>query len=180
MLSNLLNNPQSVRTLNYGSGNPIRTSLNSPQLNIGGNPLEMLDPSKDHNQQQNFYPKEIEEEVEKCIQSLFKANPNAPSLKVDDFVSLLAKLKDSQDKKDNDFYNYALNYIIDANSCLYRLDEMQFLTMSNIWGSLIDRNILSAPLLSQVLKLLLQMMSKSINTRFCIFGIKVLDRCKTR
>ncbi len=185
VLNSLLNSQQqTARTLNYGGTNPIRSSLNSPQLNVAGNPLDILDPTKDHTQQQaGFYPKEIEEEVEKYIQGLFKPspnNPNVPSISVDDFINLLAKLKDSQDKKDKDFFNYALNYIIDANSCLYKLDDMQFHTMSNIWGGLIDRYILSSVPLSSMFKLLLQMMSKPINTRYCIFGIKVLDRCKHR
>ena len=44
------------------------------------------------------YSKEIEDEVDKCIQGLFKANN--PTLSVDEFISILAKFKDSQDKKD--------------------------------------------------------------------------------
>jgi hypothetical protein len=183
MLNNLLNNQQSSRSaLNYAGANQMRSSLNSPQLNVGGAPqLDMLgvvDQTKDPNA--SYFPKEIEEEVEKCIQGLFKSNSNAPQLSVDDFVTLLSKLKDSPDKKDKDFYNYALKYIVDANSCLYALDEMQFHTMANIWSALIDRNILSTQLLSQVLKLLLQMMSKQNTTRYYFFAFRVLDKCKHR
>lgn len=193
VLSSLLSNQQSVRPLNYGAGNPIRSSLNSPQLNLNNpqNPMELLEQTKQQQQQQqdqyasggNFFSKEIEEEVEKCIQGLFnKANTNTPGLSVDDFVSIMQKFKDSQEKKDKDFYNYALKYIMDDNISfmLYQLDEMQFHIMSNIWGALIDRNILSPQMLSYCLKILHSMMSKSVPSKHYLFAIKVLDRCKNR
>ena len=62
--------------------------MNSPQLANSG--VETMDPAQ--------YSKEIEDEVDKCIQGLFKANN--PTLSVDEFISILAKFKDSQDKKD--------------------------------------------------------------------------------
>ena len=52
--------------------------------------------------------------------------------------------------------------------------------MSNVWGSLIDRGILSTQTLSYCLKLLLQMLSKSVHSRYYFFAVKVLDRCKGR
>ena len=104
VLNNLLNNPQTVRTLNYGAANPtsLRSSLNSPQLNVVASmDNNMLDKDNQQQQQQqqqqssnnnnnNFFPKEIEDEVDKCIQSLFKptssgGGPNsAPNLSVDE------------------------------------------------------------------------------------------------
>jgi len=122
------------------------------------------------------YSKEIEEDVEKCIQSLFKLN----SLSAEDFISILSKLKDSQDKKDKDFYSSALKYIIDVNNCLSDLDEMQFHTMSTVWGLMIDREVISNQTLSYCLKLLVQMLSKPATSRYYRFGIDVLDRCKSR
>ena len=79
-----------------------------------------------------------------------------------------------------DFYNYALKYIIDGNTCLSELDEMQFHTMSTVWGLLIDRDVLSNQMLSYCLKLLVQMLSKPATSRYYRFGIDVIERCKTR
>ncbi len=73
-----------------------------------------------------------------------------------------------------------MKYIIDGNTCLAELDEMQFHTMSTVWGYLIDREILSSQMLTYCLKLLAQMFSKPITSRYYRFGIDVLDRCKTR
>lgn len=192
VLNNLLNNPNSsVRSqLNFGAGNgasgaanPVRSSLNSPQLPAG---MEgMLDPAtvaalgSSTSSSAGGYPKEIEEEVEKCIQSLFKAG-SAPSLGVDDFVNLLVRLKDSNDKKDKDFYSYALQYILDANSCINRLDDMQLNIMSSIWGLLIDKNVLPTNLLSQILRQLSSMINKPNSMKYFVFAVRVLDKCKTR
>ena len=52
--------------------------------------------------------------------------------------------------------------------------------MATVWGNLIDRGILSAQMLSYCYKLILQMLSKSVHSRYYFFGVKVLDRCKTR
>ena len=193
VLNNLLNNPNSsVRSqLNFGSAsgagngasgsaNPVRSSLNSPQLPAG---MEgMLDPATVAalgSSSGGGYPKEIEEEVEKCIQSLFKAS-GVPSLGVDDFVNLLVRLKDSTDKKDKDFYSYALQYILDANSCINRLDDTQLSIMSNIWGLLIDKNVLPGNLLSQILRQLSNMINKPSGMKYFVFAVRVLDKCKTR
>ncbi|CAF0914580.1 unnamed protein product [Brachionus calyciflorus] len=167
VLNTLLNNPN--RNMNYTNPNPIRSSLNSPQLNLTNQDVELL------------YTKEIEDEVDKCIQGLFKtSNSGLPGLSVEDFVGLLSKLKDSQDKKDKDFYSYALKYIIDGNTCLNQLDEMQFNTMSNVWGALIERNILNSPMLNSCLRLLIQMFNKPTTSKYYLFVLKVLDRCKYR
>jgi CCR4-NOT transcription complex subunit 1 len=166
-LNNLLNSQQVRSSVTYSNPTTAgRSSLNSPQL-----------PNNNESSDSN-YSKEIEDEVDKCIQGLFKTNN--PTLPAEDFISILARLKDSQEKKDKDFYNYALKYIIDGNTCLNDLNEMQFNTMASVWGGLIDRGILSAQMLSYCYKLLLQMLSKSPHSRYHIFGIKVLDRCKTR
>ena len=164
VINSLLNN----RGLNYNPAAAmaaLRSSLNSPQLPVQPGGLDQSD---------QLYSKEIEEEVDKCIQNLFKTS------NVEEFAAILSKCKDSQEKKDKDFYTYALKYIIEGNSCLYGLDEMQFHTMSSVWGILIERNILSTQMLSICLKLLLQMLSKSVNSKYYLFGIKVLDRCKIR
>ncbi|RNA24401.1 CCR4-NOT transcription complex subunit 1 isoform X6, partial [Brachionus plicatilis] len=168
MITSLLNNQN--RNINYSSTNPVRSSLNSPQLNMTGQ-------EADH-----FYAKEIEEEVDKCIQSLFKTSTGLPSLSVDDFVNLLAKLKDSQEKKDKDFYTNALKYIlIDLNINMNQLDEMQFHILSSVWGAVIERNILNQAMLNNCLKVLIQMMSKSNSTsKSFLFVLKVLDRCRSR
>lgn len=143
--------------------------LNSPQIN--------LQPGSSNQPQSDLqYSKEIEEDVEKCIQGLFKLN----SLSAEDFINILSKLKDSQDKKDKDFYTSALKYIIDVNNCLSDLDEMQFYTMSTVWGLMIDRDVVSNQTLSYCLKLLVQMLSKPASSRYYRFGIDVLDRCKNR
>jgi hypothetical protein len=173
--------------------------VNSPQLHN-----DVIDSA---NQQSLSYPKEIEDEVEKFIQRLFnKSLPLSSSLSVDDFCDILARLKESHDKKEKvkqlcrpsciwkipknkqansyflqkDFYNYALKYLIDGNTCLYSLDDMQFHTMSVLWGVMIDRGILSHLVLGYCLKLLLQMLNKPTNTKYYFFSVKVLDRCKSR
>lgn len=69
--------------------------------------LELKDQQQLQQQQQQqqhtaYYSKEIEEEVDKCIQGLFGKSGGAggnAQLSVEDFVSILNKLKDSQDKK---------------------------------------------------------------------------------
>ena len=189
VFNSLFGNQAAVRSLNYGnnqtgsaSGAPtMRSSLNSPQLNLAQTSLDLLEIGKSAADQQlqlqhsDYYSKEIEEEVNKCIQSVFKS-----VISVDDFASILFKLKDSQDKKDKDFYTYALKYIIEGNTCLFQLDEMQFHTMSNIWGALIERNVLSPPMLSYCLKILHSMINKPISSKNFLFVAKVLDRCKTR
>ncbi len=73
-----------------------------------------------------------------------------------------------------------MKYIIEGNTCLSELDEMQFHTMSTVWGLLIDRDVLSHQMLGYCLKLLVQMLSKPITTRYYRFGIDVIDRCKMR
>jgi hypothetical protein len=84
--------------------NPIRSSLHSPLANAGDMASTGLN-SAGEQQGHGLYPKEIEDEVDKCIHSLFKTNTgNTPSLSVDDFVSILNKLKDSQEKKDKVCY----------------------------------------------------------------------------
>ena len=197
VLNSLFNNPAAVRSLNYanptgtgqtGAAGPAmqRSSLNSPQLNLGQttNPLDLLELGKSSSsstttnsgdQHPDYYSKEIEEEVNKCIQSVFKSG-----ISVDDFASILFKLKDSQDKKDKDFYSYALKYIIEGNTCLFQLDELQLQTMSNIWGALIERNVLTPQMLSYCLKILHNMLSKPMNNKNFFFVAKVLDRCKSR
>ena len=170
MINSLLTNQS--RNINYSSTNPIRSSLNSPQLNMTGQ-------EADH-----FYPREFEDEVEKCIQSLFRTGTGTglSSLSVDDFVGLLAKLKDSQEKKDKDFYTSALKWIlVDLNINMNQLDEMQFNILSNVWGSLIERNVLNATMLNNCLKVLIQMINKSSNgSKSFLFVLKVLDRCRQR
>lgn len=158
-----------ISSLQSSTLQPGLSRLNSPQINL--NPSNQFD-NKDTIQ----YSKEIEEDVEKCIQGLFKLN----SLSPEDFINILSKLKDSQDKKDKDFYTSALKYIIDVNNCLSDLDEMQFHTMSTVWGLMIDRDVLSNQTLSYCLKLLVQMLSKPITSRYYRFGIDVIDRCKNR
>lgn len=164
-LSNLLAN-QSFRISNYTTG--LIRPISSPQ-------------SESIDQISQVYSKELEEEVEKCIMRLFKPIPLTQSLSVDDFADILAKCKDSHDKKEKDFYAYALKYLIDGNSflCNFFTDDIQFHTLANLWGILIDRVILNNNMLANCLKLLLQMLSKSTNAKY-IFAIKVLDRCKNR
>jgi len=170
VITNLINN-QSIRPINFPNATvaAMRSGLNSPQINQ----LEVASST-------SLYSKELEEDVDKCIQGLFKTNSSAPSLTVDEFISILAKMKDSPEKKDKEFYNYALKYIIDGNSCLAELDEMQFHTMSTVWGYLIDRDILTQSMLVYCLKLLVSLLKQSITSRFYRFGIDVLDRCKNR
>ena len=74
-----------VASMQTTSLQPGLSRLNSPQIN--------LQPGSAQSELQ--YSKEIEEDVEKCIQGLFKLN----SLSAEDFINILSKLKDSQDKK---------------------------------------------------------------------------------
>ncbi len=170
VLSSLLGN-QAVRPLNYPT-HQMRSSLNSPQLNTMNSGVE--NEMKEH----GMYSKELEEEVEKFIQGIFKSSN--PNMSVDEFVNILAKLKDSQDKKEKEFYNYSLKHIIEGNTNLFELEEMQFHTMSLLWGAIIDKNILLPNMLSNMLKLILQMLTKPVNSRFYVFAIKVIDRFKNR
>lgn len=174
ILSNNLDQSK-INVLNTMFTNRMR-ALQSPQINPN-NPLTANEALLANMSEANF-SKEIEEEVEKCIQRVFK--PNLPnSLSVDEFAEILGKMKDSMEKKEKEFYNYALKYIIDTN-CIVALDDMQFSIMANIWGVLIDRNILSNQVLVTCLRLLLQMITKSTNPRFFLFCCRVLDRCKNR
>ena len=176
VLNSLINQPG--RSISYGQQQqqqqqqqqPVQSNLrlNSPQI------------ASDMSGSGGDYSKEIEEEVEKCIQGLFKSTPGGQGLSVDEFISILAKFKESPEKKDKDFYNYALKYIIEGVSCLYGLDEMQFHIMSTVWGLLVDRDVLSSQMLNNCLKMLIQLMSKSIDSRFYIFALKVLDMCKNK
>lgn len=61
---------------------PSISRLNSPQINL--NPGNQFTDNKDTIQ----YSKEIEEDVEKCIQGLFKLN----SLSAEDFINILSKV----------------------------------------------------------------------------------------
>lgn len=73
-----LSQPASMNSSSLQSG---LSRLNSPQINLNpGNQYE----SKDTMQ----YSKEIEEDVEKCIQGLFKLN----SLSAEDFINILSKV----------------------------------------------------------------------------------------
>ena len=72
-------------------------ALQSPQINPN-NPLTATEALL-ANMSESNYSKEIEDEVEKCIQRVFK--PNLPnSLSVDEFVEILGKFKDSPEKKE--------------------------------------------------------------------------------
>ena len=67
------------------------------------------------NKESLTYSKELEEDVDKCIQGLFKSSStNSPSLTVEEFISILSKLQDSQDKKDK-------------VSCLFKVQEQNLL-----------------------------------------------------
>lgn len=176
MLNNLINNPLGMRPPNTPA-----TNGSSPYNNIAGNSgYGSTNAPGSTNDTASYlstsYQKEIEIEVENCIQRLFKG----ASLTVEEFATYLLRCKESGDQREKDFYAYSLKFLIDGNTCLYSLDEAQFHTMAKAWGVLIDRGILSNQILNYCFKILLGMLNKSINTKNFYFVCKVLDYCKNR
>lgn len=82
LLSQLSSSGVPTMPLASSSLQPSISRLNSPQINL--NPGNQFTDNKDTIQ----YSKEIEEDVEKCIQGLFKLN----SLSAEDFINILSKV----------------------------------------------------------------------------------------
>ncbi|XP_043271972.1 CCR4-NOT transcription complex subunit 1-like [Venturia canescens] len=122
---------------------------------------------------------DIENEANSYFQRIYN-NPPQPTLSIDEILDVMIKLRESKAERENKIFNCMLRNLFGEYQYFPRYPKKALHITAQLFGGIIERNVISAQALGCALQIVLDALKKPKNSKVHYFGITALDCFKTR
>jgi len=125
------------------------------------------------------FSKEVEDRANMYFQQIYN-QPPSPTMTIDEVLAMLKNFKDSNDKMNRDVFACMLGNLFEEYRFFHQYPERELQITAQLFGGIIDQNIVTYMTLGKALKYILEALRKPPNTSMHLFGIASLERFKAR
>ncbi|XP_026438629.1 CCR4-NOT transcription complex subunit 1-like [Papaver somniferum] len=117
------------------------------------------------------YSDDVEGEANSYFHQMFSGQ-----LSTDAMVQMLARFKESPDKREQDIYNFMIGNLFEEYKFFPKYPERQLKIVAVLFGSLIKHQLVTHLLLGVALRAVLDALRKSADSKMFVFGAKALEQ----
>ncbi|KAI3965367.1 hypothetical protein MKX01_042848 [Papaver californicum] len=125
----------------------------------------------DSSSSDGVYPDDVEGEANSYFHQMFSGQ-----LSTDAMVQMLARFKESPDKREMDIYNFMIGNLFEEYKFFPKYPERQLKIVAVLFGSLIKHQLVTHLLLGVALRAVLDALRKSADSKMFVFGAKALEQ----
>jgi CCR4-NOT transcription complex subunit 1 len=126
-------------------------------------------------QQYTNMTQEIENEAGSYFEKVYQGE-----ISINQMVELMKAFKMSNNKRENEVFEYMIKSIFDEYQYLMNYPEKELIMTSALFGTLIQQKIISQDFLGTALKYILASLKQDINSNYYKFGVHALAQFKNR
>ncbi|XP_059164399.1 CCR4-NOT transcription complex subunit 1-like isoform X2 [Physella acuta] len=168
-----------------GATTSTAPKLNMPlsQERLGNRTVQPGNPASDMS---NIFPemtqtfsKEVEDRANTYFQQIYN-QPPAPTMSIDEVLTMLKSFKDSLDKTNRDVFACMLRNLFEEYRFFPQYPDRELQITAQLFGGIIEQNIVTYWTLGIALRYILEALRKQPNSNMYLFGVASLERFKSK
>nr|QOW64962.1 hypothetical protein [Lymnaea stagnalis] len=166
-----------------GTATAPKIGMPMNQERLGNRTVQPGNPASDMS---NIFPemtqtfsKEVEDRANTYFQQIYN-QPPAPTMSIDEVLSMLKSFKDAQEKTNRDVFACMLRNLFEEYRFFPQYPDRELQITAQLFGGIIEQNIVTYWTLGIALRYILEALRKQPNSNMYLFGVASLERFKTK